>query len=158
MKIHVYSVCYNEEFMLPYFMKHYLKFADKITVYDKMSTDKSVELMKENGIEVIPFQSNNEYCESILLNIRNTCWKNDTSDFVIVCDIDEFIYHPNIIDKFIKYSNNGFTIIKPKGFQMMSESLPTTNDQIYDELKNGFFDERYSKPCIFNPRNVNIQF
>ena len=56
MKIHLYSVCYNEEIILPYYLNHYSKFVDKITVYDNFSTDSSVEILKQNNVEVIPFK------------------------------------------------------------------------------------------------------
>ncbi len=42
MKIDVFTTCYNEQIILPYFLKHYKKFANNITVYDNMSTDNSV--------------------------------------------------------------------------------------------------------------------
>ena len=153
--IHVYSVCYNEEIMLPYFLKHYSKFVDKITIYDNFSTDNSVEIIKKySGVEIIPFNTNNECAEEELTNLRNNCWKGSTCDWVIVCDIDEIIYHPYLLDKLYEISDNGYSIIKTVGCQMISETLPSTHYQIYNELKMGFYDIMYSKPCILNPNKV----
>ena len=50
MKVKVYSICYNEEYMLPFFLQHY-SFAD-IVVYDNESTDNSLEIMKNIEVEI----------------------------------------------------------------------------------------------------------
>ena len=156
MKIYLYSVCFNEEVMLPYFLKYYSTFVNKITIYDNMSTDNSVNIMKQYGVEIIPFNYNNEFCERYLTHVRNTCYLNSDADLVIICDIDEIIYHPNILSEFKSMISNGFTIIKPTGFQMLSEILPSTIGQIFEEIINGIPDNMYSKPCIFNPKKVII--
>jgi glycosyltransferase involved in cell wall biosynthesis len=98
MKIDVFTTCYNEQIILPYFLKHYKKFANNITVYDNMSTDNSVKIMNEYGVNVIQFDTNGKFEESVLMNIRNNCWKNSDADWVIVCDTDELIYHEDIIN------------------------------------------------------------
>ena len=53
MKIACYTITYNEELMLPHFIKHYKQFCDKIVVYDNMSTDRTKEIALDNGCEVI---------------------------------------------------------------------------------------------------------
>lgn len=156
MKIDVFATCYNEEIMLPYFLKHYKQFASKITIFDNMSSDNSVKIMNEYGIDVISFNTNNKFEESVLMNIRNNCWKQSDADWVIVCDIDEFIYHPNLIEIL---SNTKANHIITEGYEMMSEKLPTTDGQIYDEIKTGFLKPDYSKPCLFKPNQLtNINF
>jgi len=151
MKIDVFAICYNEEIILPYFLRHYKQFANNITIYDNMSTDNSVKIMNENGVNVIPFDTNNMFEESVLINIRNTCWKNSDADWVIVCDTDELIYHPNLIETL---ETIDATHIVTEGHEMMSEILPTTDGQIYDELSRGFSKVDYSKPCLFKPSEI----
>lgn len=151
MKIDVFTTCYNEEIILPYFLKHYKQFANNITIFDNMSTDRSLEIMQEAGVNVIRFDTNNQFQESALMHIRNTCWKSSDADWVIVCDADELIYHPNILEKL---SSLDATHIVTEGYEMMSESLPTTDGQIYEELKQGFFKPDYSKPCLFKPSEI----
>ena len=56
MKITLYTICYNEQEMLPYFLNHYSKMVDKIVVYDNYSTDNSrqiLESFKDCEIEII---------------------------------------------------------------------------------------------------------
>ena len=151
MKIDVFAVCYNEEIILPYFLRHYKQFARNITVYDNMSTDRSVEIMKEANVNIIPFDTNNEFQERVLINIRNNCWRESDADWIIVCDIAEFIYHPNLINTL---ENANGTYITTEGYEMMSENLPTTNGQIYDELKIGHLSHSYSKPCLFKIKDI----
>ena len=156
MIIDVFTTCYNEEIILPYFLKHYKKFARNITIYDNMSTDNSVNIMNEYGVNVISFDTGGRFEESVLMNIRNTCWKGSDADWVIVCDTDELIYHENIIEVL---SNTHANHIITEGYEMMSETLPTTEGQIYEELKMGYFKPDYSKPCLFKPSEVtNINF
>lgn len=152
MKIDVFTTCYNEEIILPYFLRHYKEFANKITIFDNMSTDNSVNIMKEFGVDVIQFDTNNQFEEAVLINIRNNCWKNSDADWVIVCDTDELIYHPNLIERL---ENIEATHIVTEGYEMMSEVLPTTDGQIYDELKMGFLKVDYSKPCLFKPSEIS---
>ena len=151
MTIDVFSLCYNEEIILPYFLKHYKKFARNITIYDNMSTDNSVNIMNEYGVKVIRFNTKGKFEESLLMYIRNNSWKSSDADWVIVCDMDELIYHENIIEVL---TNTNANHIVTEGYEMMSETLPTTEGQIYEELKFGYFKPDYSKPCLFKPSEV----
>ena len=156
MIIDVFTTCYNEEIILPYFLRHYKGFARNITVYDNMSTDNSLKILEESGVKIIPFNTNEQYDEQTLINIRNKSWKSSDADWVIVCDVDEFIYHKDFVEVLSKTDS---TLITPNGYEMMSEELPTTDGQIYGEIKNGFFKKNYSKPCVFKPSEIsNINF
>lgn len=149
--VEVFATCYNEEIILPYFLKHYSQFTTKITVYDNMSTDNSVNIMKSYGVNVIPFDTKNKFEESRLMDIRNNCWKKSNAKWVIVCDCDELIYNTNLVNIL---KNINATHIITEGYQMMSEVLPSTNGQIYDEIKQGFLIPDYSKPCVFKPNEI----
>ena len=46
MTIHVYNIVHNEEFLLPYYLRHYEQFADKIFIFDDESTDRTAEIAK----------------------------------------------------------------------------------------------------------------
>lgn len=157
MTIDVFTTCYNEEKILPYFLRHYKKIARNITIYDNMSTDNSCNIIENfEGINLIKFDTNDKFEESVLMNIRNTCWKDSDADWVIVCDTDELIYHHDILNIL---SQTNSTYIITQGYEMISENLPTTNGQIYEELKNGYFKPDYSKPCLFKPSQItNINF
>ena len=45
MKIRVYTVAWNEEKILPHFLRHYARFADRIVVYDNGSNDRTRDII-----------------------------------------------------------------------------------------------------------------
>lgn len=148
MKIEVYAVCYNEERLLPYFIRHYSQFAD-ICIYDNYSTDKSVEIMDKAGIKHIEFNTDGEFREDIMVMARNDSWKESKADWVMVVDLDEFIYHKDLMAILSAISG---TVIMPRMFNMYSEAFPTTQGQIYDEVTMGV--DMNGKMSIFRPAEI----
>lgn len=148
MKIEVYAVCHNEETILPYFIRHYSQFA-KIIIYDNQSTDRSVEILNANNIEIHSFDTQQLFREDALINIRNNCWKGTDADWVIVTDVDEFVYHKNIL-KLLSETNA--TVFFPRMFNMFSFVMPTTTGQLYEEVNMGI--EFKGKMCLFNPKHI----
>jgi len=148
MKIEVYAVCYNEERLLPYFLRHYSQFAD-VCVYDNYSTDKSAQIIQSAGAKVIEFDSDGEFREDILVDIRNNCWKDSKADWVIIVDIDEFVYHKNLPQALENISG---TVIMPRMFNMYSDVFPLTEGQIYEEVVMG--TDTTSKMNLFRPLEI----
>jgi glycosyltransferase involved in cell wall biosynthesis len=64
MNIHVYTVAYNEELLMPFFLRHYKRFANHITVFDNESTDKTAELAKAAGANVVAFSTDDTKTKS----------------------------------------------------------------------------------------------
>jgi glycosyltransferase involved in cell wall biosynthesis len=148
MKIEVYAICYNEEKILPYFLRHYQQFAD-VTIYDNYSTDHSVEIIQKAGGRVIQYDSENKLNDDIYIQIKDNCWKMSKADWVIVGDADEFVYHPNLVD-ILKETD--YTLFQPRLYEMFSLEFPTTEGQIYDEVKMGY--EGWGKVNIFQPSKI----
>ena len=46
MTITLYTLLYNEEHILPYFLKHYSQYVNKIVVHNNQSTDTSIQILK----------------------------------------------------------------------------------------------------------------
>ncbi len=160
MKIHVYALCWNEEKMLPYFLRHYSSFADKIIIYDNMSTDSSLDIIKKwEKTETIPYDSNNKLNEKAYLNIKNKAYKKSRglADFVMVVDIDEIIYHPDIVNLLKEYKKQRITVPLVKGYEMISRTFSGTDKQLYDKIRTGAPRDAYSKNCIFDP-NISINY
>ena len=156
-KVFVYTVCYNEEFMVPYFLKHY-SFAEKIFVYDNGSTDRSVDLLRQDPrCEVFSFTS--KFNDDINRKIKNNCWKRHRGqcDYVIVCDFDEFL-HSNIpiIDILQHFRNKNISIdlFKAKGFNMASEAPLDPGLPLVEQVSHGVLDPMYSKVVLFNPNTI----
>jgi glycosyltransferase involved in cell wall biosynthesis len=153
MKITVFAICYNEELILPYFIRHYSQFAD-ICLYDNYSTDKSEEIATMAGVKTIKYDSNNEIRDDIYLQIKNSCWKSSKADWVIVCDVDEFVYHPNLANILEKADS---TIFSLNMFNMISFKFPTTNGQIYEEVNMGVpaLPPFKTKMVLFKPQEIS---
>ncbi len=156
MKIHAYSLCWNAEFILPYYLRHYEKFCEKIIIYDNMSTDKSRDIINNHPLsELRDFNTNNEFRDDIHLMLKNDCWKecrNKGIDYVIVSDIDEFLYSTNLIS-FLE-TNKKFSVFKPAGFEMFAYKLQQNENQLYDQIKKGFFNSKFCKKIIFSPDRI----
>ena len=155
MKIESYAICYNEEALLPYYLRHYSQFCDQITIFDNYSTDRSEEICRSNRkVKLIKYDTGNQIRDDIYLQIKNNCWKQSDASWVIVGDIDELVYHPNIRNVLF---NTWATIITPKMFNMYSEVFPTTTGQIYEEVRTGI--PCGSKTNLFKPKAVsNINY
>ena len=133
MKIEVFAVCYNEERIMPYFLRHYSQFAE-IFIFDNHSTDRSVEIAQKGGAHVSLFDTGGTFDDGANLEIKEHCWRDSKADWVIVIDLDEFVYHPHIVD-FLSESQG--TLIQPNLYEMFTSIFPTTVGQIYEDVKNG---------------------
>jgi glycosyltransferase involved in cell wall biosynthesis len=146
MRIDTHAVCYNEEKILPYFLRHYLQYG-KVFLYDNYSTDNSVKIAQEAGATVIPYDSDGKLNDLKYIEIKNNCWKGSDADWVIVGDCDEFVYHKDLA-KYLE--NSTFTAYEPTWYEMFSEEFPTTDGQIYDVVKQGY--EAWPKFNLFKPK------
>jgi len=156
--IHLYAISYNEEVLMPHFIKHYSSFCDKLYIYDNFSNDMTAEICSTNPkVELLQFDSGGEIHDDIYLTIKNNIWKRSRgiADFVIVCDIDEFLYHNNLIEELNQLKLNGITLIKPIGFHMISESLPITENDLFEDFKMGVRAENFDKIICFDPNKID---
>lgn len=165
MKIHAYTLCHNEEILLPYYLRHYGPICERIVIMDDGSTDQSpriarshpkVELrLKEEAIGGDP----RVYDEYIFLKFRNEAYKESRgqADWVIVTDLDEFLWCPDFLGTLERYKTLGITLPKVSGYDMISDRPPSGQGQIYDEIKYGFPSPGYSKREIFDPL-IDIRF
>jgi len=142
-KINIYSIMWNAEEILPYWLYHYETFAHKIFIVDDHSTDLTAEIAKAHPlVEYIPYEytglNENEFNQTFY-----DLYNSNDSDWAIVADQDEFVINPNL-----KYKRG---VLKTEGYTMVSDHLPTGSRQIYNELKMGFRTPTWDKPIIFQP-------
>lgn len=145
MNITIYSVCWNEEIILPYFFKHYRsKFPDaNFIIYDNMSSDNSRKIIEENGGTIVDYDTDGKVRDDKLLEIKNNCWKTAPSDWVIVCDIDEFVdVDQNLLQK------TKATIITTEGYEMVGNSFDL------EKLEKGTRNDFLDKSLVFNKKII----
>lgn len=162
MIIHAHILAFNEEKILPFTLDYYSRICEKIFIYDNMSTDGSDAIYaKYPKVSVIKWDSKGEINEMNYVNIKSNGYKQYSrdADWVIVCDCDEFLYHPKLMDKLTYYKENGITVPRINGHDMVSESFPTYDgDMITNKIKTG--SEVYPPFCkniIFNPK-LDVQY
>lgn len=152
MKIWAYVIAWNEELMLPYYLRHYSQFCDKIIVYDNMSTDGTREIAEQYSmVEIIPFESNGEFNDYIHIELKRKSIQHakNQADFIILSDCDEIIYHRNI--RGFLDDNRDCSVFYPAGFQMVSNDFPyDLPGQLYDYVQWGEPNPWYVKPMIVN--------
>jgi len=154
MNITIYTITYNEEKMLPFFLDHYSKFASKIVIYDNESTDNTVKIAKEHPLvkDIYSVKTGDSLDDSMYVKIKNSCWKEDASDYVMLVDTDELIYHEDDIVKYL--DNTNYPVYRPTGYNMISEEFPKNNISVTEQIKRGVYDKFYCKPVIFNPNLI----
>lgn len=165
-KIAVITICYNEEHLAQLFCNHYIKYLgispDDIWIFDNYSTDKTLQILKLNGIKNIEkFGNKEDLSDDDYLIIKNNFYKelnklNEYSHY-IVCDFDEFLYttNENIYDFINKNNKNNPNMFKTIGINVMSENYYTNNEEysnsndITDLYNDGIIDTMFNKKLLF---------
>lgn len=149
--ITVYTIAYNESVLISYMINHYKeRFPNcHIVVYDNYSTDNTVEIAKSLGCEIRYFNTNNQISDNKYLEIKNNCWKDAKTDWVLVCDVDELL---DINNKDLEQEELfGHTIIKSEAYNMvnMEDNFDLQN------ITMGMRATSYDKSYLFNKNYIN---
>ncbi|MGR5243240.1 glycosyltransferase family 2 protein [Vibrio sp. PNB23_22_6] len=181
MKVHVYLLCYNESEIIESVIRYYEQFCSKIFILDNYSTDNSVEIAKKfSKVTVIPWSSGGKIDQKLYVKLKSTTFKSysrvggqyttEVADFVICCDMDEILYHPNILEVLSKYKDEGVTVPHITGFNMYGENTVSPYKPIFDQYVYGAravgfdkrivfssdFDMSYSVGC--HPKGVGFEY
>ena len=142
--VELFTMAYNEEKLLPHFVKFYKdRFEVRIKVFDNYSTDQTVKVAKDLGCVVYKISTEGEIRDDILLDFKNNVWKEAITDWVIVCDVDEWVdVREEELEKLIPA---GGGIIKSTGFDMVGGP----------DTEYGVRNPMYDKCCIFSPTFVS---
>src|SRR5947207_15448200 len=98
MRIGLISMVFNEEYILPFFFRHYNQFVDKYYIlYDKGSTDVTLEIVREQAktkeVEIIPFKFPDGMDDVIKVDKMNNLYKKITDcDRIYCADAEEFLF------------------------------------------------------------------
>lgn len=148
---------YNQIDILPFTLRHYEKFVDKIIVWDDESTDGTRELLENHPlVQLHKWPHEKGINESVFIDHAYSVYPKLAGkfDWIIWADPDEFIYAPDIKTVLFGASAAGIEVIRSKGYNMIGRGLPDhkSGKQIWELLQTGVYSHEYSKPIVFNPR------
>lgn len=157
--IHLYTFCRDEELLLPFFLRHY-DYVDKITVFfDRYSQDNSKSIIDSNTkCKRINFDFAGEYRDDFLMYAKNSEWKSSIgiADWVIVVDLDEFLYHKDSVREYLKVcKSQNISIPLTTGYDMISEEPLRSDLTITQQVKYGVKNKRFDKKVIFDPKLIS---
>jgi glycosyltransferase involved in cell wall biosynthesis len=147
MFVEAHIIAWNESQVIPFTIKHYKQFCDRVVIYDNYSTDNTREIALSLGCDVRLFGIEGVLSDFEYLKLKNNVWKTSAADLVIVCDCDEIL----ITDRQQLERNSAFTIFNTFGWNIYSQNVPR---EIFTEITEGFHDENYSKNIIWKPKQV----
>jgi len=147
MVITVVTIVKNECDLMPFFMRHYQKFVDRIIVYDE-STDDTPDIVRRMGGEVITMEPGNGIRDDIHAALKSQAGGKFGGDWTLVPDADEFLYYPDMRDLLAEYQQHGITLPRTEGYAMVGEKM-LTDGLLTDTLRDGLPDKIYSKRIVY---------
>lgn len=162
----LYCIFSNEAALLPFFLRHYAPQVDRMILFDNGSTDNSQEIINAYqspyaSIEVFHYPAERAIIDSLqTVQFAEERYKRarGLADFVIWVDLDEFLWSgPISLREALRgYKQQKIRAIKAMGYQMLSNSFPTGDAPLTDQVRYGIRDSEYDKVCIFDPMlNLN---
>lgn len=155
--IHLYCLCWNDARMLPYFFKHYDGIVDRYFILDNGSTDQSLELLsRHEKVEVTHFDVTGDSFVDEERRLSDTVWRRSKgeADWVLVIDIDEHVYRPDLRAYLKQCTQAGVTAMKAIGFEMVSDAFPTEDRPLSETIVTGVRSLGHDKLCFFDPDSV----
>ena len=150
-KLCVYTICWNEAELMPYFLRHYSKFADKIVVFDEQSTDGTREIVAACQKAELRDWPHTGLDDNRFIEAVNTVYKEAAGkfDWVAWPDVDELLYHADI-GKVLDETKAD--MLGAEGWAMISAIAPNgVSGQLYDHFRNGLRQPNYDKYIIWRP-------
>jgi len=152
MKVYIFILCYNEEILLPHTIAHYRKYLPncEITILDNYSVDNSVKIAEELGCKIHYWKSKRHKGIDDLeyMNLKNNIWKFLKNEWVIMCDMDEWLCITE--DELKVEESNGVTIITTEGINIVGDSkLEDLSDIDLHLLNKGVTNSRLNKRLCF---------
>lgn len=162
-RIHLYATCWNEVRLLGFFFRHYDSIVQRYVIYDEGSTDGSLDLLLGHPkVEVRRFVRRDP--DSFILSefdLFNNCWKESRgfrgspiADWVIICNIDEHLVHPDLGGYLSRCLEAGITAIPALGYQMLVEEFPRPGEHLCETWTRALPDPTDCKLIVFSPTAI----
>lgn len=149
-----FCLAYQEETIIPFWVRSYRAFCERVVVYVDTDTDDGTPaIVEREGGEVRLHRTGGVLDDDGFVAFAQERYKEARghADYVIWVDADEFLYHPRIGERLDELQAAGVTVPKVRGYTMVADAPPTGRGHIYDEIRMGLPSAEYGKPCIFDP-------
>jgi hypothetical protein len=158
LKIDLYFSCWNNADILEFFFRHYDRFVRRYFAFDDGSVDGTLELLKTNSrvaVREMPRARLGEAHTLAALPLTETVWRETSSDadWVMICDVDEHLYHPDFEAYLARCKTEGITIVPALGYQMLADQLPTSG-LLCEQVTRGAPFLKMSKLNLFDPNSI----
>jgi len=158
--IYIILLSFNESVLLPLTIAHYrARFPScEFIIYDNESTDDSVTIAKELGCHVVSWSSNKINDEALKIKIRNHCWRHIKEGWIIMADMDEWIYITE--EELREEEAQGTTILSIEGMEMVGESKTLDLSDIYLSHIARYipFKDESKNLCFFRSKISSMNF
>ncbi len=154
--VHYYAVCWNEERMLPFVFRHYDDFVSQYVFFDNESTDSSQSIIQSHPNSHIVHFHTDGFDDNVHKDIKNSCWKKarGKADYVIVCDVDELLYHKDMKSMLASVLKSHISFFRPEGWDMYSETFPPLDSPLTETVTKGTRSKNYGKCILFDPHRI----
>ena len=167
----VLTSTYNEAPLVPWFLRYYGQFAEKIIVHDDHSTDGTRDLLAgQKGVEVHDWTGDNGIDETQRLEWAYRCKTAMVGQchWLMIVDFDEFIFGPYKFEGEVRgvlaeEMRRGTDVIQTSGFNMMHKDSDTAgvppaglhskDTQLWHLIPTGVYAPVYSKPVVVTPES-----
>lgn len=143
--------------MLPYFFRHYDSLVDRYFISDHGSTDRSRDqLASHRNVTLAEFRVDGASFVEAATAHYNQCWKQSrgVADWVLVVNVDEHVYHPDLRDYLASCTRNGVSILLPEGYNMVADGWPSSRKPLWKTVQHGMRDPIWDKPQVFDPTRI----
>lgn len=160
--LHVITVAWNEGTFLPHFLRYYSSLGAHITVFDNESDDQTAVIASQYPRTTVrTFSTGGQLRDDINSHLKSTAWRDGPkADWIICVDVDEIIYHPDLLSFLRRCDDEAVDVVVPAGYDMAPPTASaSTNDRLITERAPfGVYNALYSKPVVFSGRRVEDVF
>jgi hypothetical protein len=109
---------YNEEFLLPHWLKHHSKLFDHGILVNYASTDRSVEIIKELTPTWEIHDSVNQMFDAILCDKEIMEYERTVTGWKMVLNVTEFLFTNDLKEKLRNLRKNNTSMVRSIGYQI----------------------------------------
>lgn len=144
---------------MPWFLKHYSAFAEKVYIFLEPSSDSTDQIVKSFPKAELRKYPHRGLDDNRFIEAASSWYKESRgkADWVAWVDCDELLWHDNILSVLEKadgdiFPSTGYALISRNGWPDSKGQ-----GQIYDSVKTGVRQANYDKKILFRP-SLDIEF